>query len=404
MTLSNETIKIIKSTAPVLEVHGATITTVFYKNMFLNHPELLNMFNQANQKQGKQQQALANLVYAAAKNIDQLENVLKEVKLVANKHRGLGVKPEHYPIVGKYLLLAIKEVLGDAATDEIMNAWEETYGVIAQVFIDIEIEMYKDAKEQDGGWDGFKDFIVTDKVKESDVITSFYLKPLNGETITNYDAGQYLTIRVTIPNEEYMQIRHYTISSAPGADTYRISVKKENDFTPHGVVSTYLHDSVEVGDTIEASAPSGTFTLEDTDRPVTLISGGVGITPMVSILESLSSKQSKQKTNFVHAARNASIHAFHDHVAELIKALPNASYTYGYSDEDLLEKGDFNGYLTKDILKETVSEDTVCYVVGPVPFMKHVAILLKEIGIDDTNIRYELFGPAQEILVDAPQV
>src|SRR5699024_12410134 len=111
-------------TAPILEVHGATITTVFCKNMFINHPELLNMFNEVNQKEGKQQQALANLVYEAAKNMDQLENVLDEVKLVAHKHRVLGVKPEHYQIVGKYLLLAIKKVLGDDVTNDIMNEWE----------------------------------------------------------------------------------------------------------------------------------------------------------------------------------------------------------------------------------------------------------------------------------------
>src|SRR5699024_7287819 len=159
---------------------------------------------------------LANLVYEAAKNIDQLENVLDEVKLVAHKHRGLGVKPEHYPIVGKYLLLAIKEVLGDDATDEIMNDWEEAYGVIAELFID--------------------------KVKESDVITSFYLKANDNEVVADYETGQYLTIRVKIPDEEYTQIRHYTISAAPGSDTYRISVKKETDFTPNGKVSTYLHD------------------------------------------------------------------------------------------------------------------------------------------------------------------
>src|SRR5699024_12553593 len=105
MQLSNETIKTIKATAPILEVHGATITTVFYKNMFINHPELLNMFNEVNQKEGKQQQALANLVYEAAKKIDQLENVLDEVKLVAHNNRDLGVKPEHYPIVSIYLLI-----------------------------------------------------------------------------------------------------------------------------------------------------------------------------------------------------------------------------------------------------------------------------------------------------------
>lgn len=150
MALSQKTIDVVKSTAPVLEVHGVTITSVFYKNMFKNHPELLNIFNHANQSQGRQQTALANMVYAAAKNIDQLENVLPEVVQVAHKHRGLGVKPEHYPIVGKYLLGAIKEVLGDAATDEIIDAWSEAYGVIAQAFIGIEADMYKTSAEQPG--------------------------------------------------------------------------------------------------------------------------------------------------------------------------------------------------------------------------------------------------------------
>src|SRR5690606_28499159 len=156
MALPKHVIDIVKSTAPILEVHGVTITSVFYKNMFSNHPELLNIFNHVNQSQGRQQTALANMVYTAAANIDRLESLLPAVKQVANKHRGLGVKPEHYPIVGQLLLEAIKEVLGDAATDEIINAWAETYGVIAQVFIDVEEEMYQAAKDQENGWDGFK--------------------------------------------------------------------------------------------------------------------------------------------------------------------------------------------------------------------------------------------------------
>src|SRR5690625_7820804 len=97
--------------------------------MFNNHPELLNIFYEVNQKRGKQQQARANMVYEAAKYIDQLEVLLDEVKLIAEKHRGLQIKPEHYPIVGKYLLLTIKEVLGVAATDEIMTAWEQAYEI-----------------------------------------------------------------------------------------------------------------------------------------------------------------------------------------------------------------------------------------------------------------------------------
>src|SRR5699024_2849868 len=294
MELSNKTIEIVKSTAPVLAEHGTTITSVFYKEMFKNHPELLNIFNKTNQFKGEQQEALANMVYSAANNIDQLTTLLDDVTLVAHKHRGLNVRPEHYPIVGEHLLFAIKEVLQEAATEDIMDAWAEAYGVIAQVFIDVEAKMYEEAEKQVGGWDGFKDFVVVDKVKESDVITSFYLKAKDGDVLPTYDAGQYLTIRVHVPGETHKQIRHYTLSQKPGQDTFRISVKKEADFTPNGLVSTYLHDQVNIDDIIEASAPAGTFTLEDNDKPLVFISGGVGITPMYSMLDRLADEKSNR--------------------------------------------------------------------------------------------------------------
>lgn len=398
MTLSNETIKTVKATAPVLAEHGKTITSVFYEKMFKNHPELLNIFNKTNQVKGEQQQALANMVYAAAQNIDQLEVLLEDVKLVAHKHRGLNVLPEHYPIVGKHLLLAIKEVLGDAATDDIMKAWEEAYGVIAQVFIDVEAEMYKQAEEQDGGWDGFKDFIVVDKVKESEVITSFYLKPKDGDVLPTYEAGQYLSIRVLVPGQTHKQIRHYTISQKSGSDTFRISVKKEADCTPNGLVSTYLHDSVNIDDTIEASAPAGVFTLEESDNPIALISGGVGITPMICMLETLAENKSEREISFVHAAIDESLHAFHNHVKQLTNDLPNAKYVYGYSEPlDPSGEQDFNGYVSKEILENIIKPNTTYYVVGPIPFMEHVANLLNELKVSPNQLRYELFGPKQDI-------
>lgn len=164
--LSEKNIEIIKSTVPVLEKYGKDITARFYQLLFNNHPELLNIFNHMNQRQGKQQTALANAVYAAAANIDNLAAIIPVVKQIGQKHRALGVLPEHYPIVGENLLVAIKDVLGDAATDEIINAWAEAYGVIADAFIGIEQEMYREAKEQYGGWEGFRNFIVEKKSKK----------------------------------------------------------------------------------------------------------------------------------------------------------------------------------------------------------------------------------------------
>lgn len=399
MALSEKTIEIIKSTASVLEEHGVTITKAFYKNMFVSHPELLNIFNHANQSQGRQQTALANLVYEAAKNIDRLESLLPAVQQVGHKHRGLGVKPEHYPIVGEHLLKAIKEVLGEAATEEIISAWAEAYSIIAEVFIDVERNMYKAAKEQKGGWEDFKEFEIFDKVKESEIITSFYLKAKDGEPIPSYEPGQYITIRVQIPGEKYTSNRHYSLSTSPGKDYFRISVKKEADVEPYGKVSTYLHDQVSIGDTVEVSAPAGDFVLnEEETAPIALISGGVGLTPMMSMLEKLVETQSEREVTFIHAARNETVHAFKDDVTNMINQLKHGRFYYGYNIPENKNGGhDFNGYITADFLADKISKNTVCYVVGPVPFMKNVAQMLTQLNVAKENIRYEFFGPAMDL-------
>lgn len=125
------------------------------------------------QKKKEQQKALANAVYQAAAHIDKLPDLLPALERIFQKHRSLGVKTEHYPIVGKYLLIAIKDVLGELATDEIMQAWENAYGVLASVFTQNEEELYQQAQNQDGGWTGWKEFIVKKKTPESSVIISF---------------------------------------------------------------------------------------------------------------------------------------------------------------------------------------------------------------------------------------
>ena len=142
--LSQKTIEIVKSTVPVLKEHGLEITKTFYKTMFANNPEVKEMFNMDKQESGEQPKALAMAVLAAAQNIDNLEAILPAVQKMCKAHVNANVKPEHYPIVGENLLAAIKEVLKDAATEEVLNAWAEAYEVIAKVFIDVEKDMYID--------------------------------------------------------------------------------------------------------------------------------------------------------------------------------------------------------------------------------------------------------------------
>lgn len=402
--LEQKTIDIIKSTVPVLEQHGESITKVFYELMFKNHPELLNIFNHANQKQGRQQKALASTVYAAAKYIDQLDMIFPVVTQIAHKHRSLGIKPEHYPIVGEHLLLAIKEVLQEAATEDIIDAWAKAYGVIADAFINVEKDMYENAENRQGGWKDFRSFKVEKIVQESDVIKSFYFKPTDGGEITDYIPGQYISLKLSnIPGETYSHIRQYSLSTSPNKEYYRISVKREDPINnkPAGVVSTYLHTQVEAGDIIEISAPAGEFVLEEnSEKSTLLLSGGVGITPMLSMLNQLA--DTKQQTIFVHAAINGNLHAFSDEVKQIESNNEYITSYVCYEKPTALDKEakkyNKEGFITGDWLKSIVSDkEAIVYMCGPVVFMQAMYEALIEAGFKKENIRYEFFGPAMEL-------
>jgi nitric oxide dioxygenase len=396
MMLSNQTIKIVKSTAPILEQRGKEITTVFYKTMLEEHPELLNIFNHANQKRGRQQTALANTVTAAAYYIDQLDVLLPVVKQIAHKHRSLVIKPEHYPIVGEYLLLAIKEVLGDAATSDILKAWEEAYGAIADIFISIERDMYEEAGNKDGGWREYKDFTVIKKVKESDIITSFYLKPTDEKRLPDFKPGQYITIQVQIPGEQYLMNRQYSLTNAPNGEYYRISVKRESlpDY-PAGKVSNYLHKEVVSGDRLKVTAPAGEFTLEEALEPITFIAAGVGITPFMSMLTTLNKQNTTRKITLIHAFKNRKLQAFADELSLLSEQLHDMT-TYYYHEEEVTEANYRQGRVNEAVLNQ-LDKEGVFYVCGPVKFMQGVIQTLYTLGIPKEKVRYEFFGPSIKI-------
>ena len=168
-----KTISLIKATVPVLQQHGEAITTHFYRLMFREHPEVKAFFNEAHQAQGTQARALAGAVLAYAAHIDRLDELAGALPRIIQKHAALGVLPEHYPIVGACLLRAIKEVLGDAATDEIVAAWGEAYTALANLLIAAEEQVYAANAAQPGGWRGTREFRIARRQDESELITSF---------------------------------------------------------------------------------------------------------------------------------------------------------------------------------------------------------------------------------------
>lgn len=399
--LDEQTRDIIKSTVPVLQEHGNKITARFYQLMFKNHPELKNIFNQTNQRKGDQSHALANTVYAAAAHIDRLEDILPHVMPIAHKHRSLNIKPEHYPIVGKHLLLGMKDVLGEAATPEVIEAWEKAYNEIANVFISVEKGMYQKVEENTGGWVDFRNFKVTKKVVESDVITSFYLEPADGNPFPNHESGQYLTIKADIEGEPFTHLRQYTISCAPGEGFYRISVKREDatDNSPAGIVSNYLHEHVKEGSILPISAPSGDFVLdlEDT-RPLVLLSGGVGLTPMMSMLETVIKEQPNREVFFIHAARNEKVHAMKERVQEIVKEHNQVTSFTVYSEAEETVQCDKTGYVDYEWLSSILpTNDAAFYFCGPEGFMDAINRNLIQYGVAASDSHFEFFGPAKEL-------
>ncbi|SEF13109.1 nitric oxide dioxygenase [Burkholderia sp. WP9] len=397
--LTQKTKDIVKATAPVLAEHGYDIVKCFYKRLFEAHPELKNVFNMAHQEQGQQQQALARAVYAYAENIEDPSSLTAVLKNIANKHASLGVRPEQYPIVGEHLLAAIKEVLGDAATDEIISAWAQAYGNLADILMGMESGLYERSAAQLGGWTGWRTFVVREKRPESDVITSFILEPADGGPVENFEPGQFISLAINVPALGLQQIRQYSLSDMPNGRSYRISVKRESGGTqPPGYVSCLLHDHVNVGDEVKLAAPYGTFHIDvNAKTPIVLVSGGVGLTPMISMLKK-AVQDPQRRVMFVHGARNSGVQAMRNRLREAAKTYANFDLIVFYDDplpQDVKGRDyDYAGFVdVKAIKDEILLPDADYYVCGPIPFMRMQHDALKDLGVRENRIHYEVFGP-----------
>ncbi|WP_028216118.1 NO-inducible flavohemoprotein [Paraburkholderia oxyphila] len=396
--LTADQIARVKATAPVFAEHGTTITKHFYKRMFNAHPELKNLFNQTHQQSGSQPETLARAVYAYAANIDNLGALGGAVSHIANKHASLNIRPEHYPIVGRHLLGAVVDVLGDAVDQPTLDAWAVAYEQLANIMIGAEAKLYEAAP-----WSGFRPFKVVRKQIESEEITSFYLAPADGAPAGGFEPGQYVSVTRYVDKLGVDQPRQYSLSDAPHGGWLRISVKREDgrgDVEP-GHVSNLLHDGVEEGAIVHVSAPMGEFKLNrNKTTPVVLMSGGVGVTPMASMLATLlaeRSERSERKVSFVHACRNRSVHAFGDWMRRSAAEHPNVKLAVFYEEVGAADRMgidyDFEGRVELErIAADAILPDADYYVCGPVAFMRAQRDALVARGVDPARIHTEIFG------------
>jgi nitric oxide dioxygenase len=414
MSLTASQVDIVKSTAPVLKIHGETITSLFYKNLIGTYPELRNIFNLSHQHDGAQAKALAGAVLAYATYIDRPEVLTSTIERIAQRHVSLKVTEDQYALVGEQLIKAIAEVLGDALTDDIADAWTAAYGQLAGIFINREKQLYQEA----GEWDGWRKFKIAKREKEADFITSFYLVPSDGKTpLPLFRPGQYVSLRVNVPElGGIFQCRQYSMSQAPQSDHYRISVKKESftlegkDEPLPGTVSNLLHSHYQVGDELEMTYPRGEFWLDIEDdtkvnAPLVLISAGVGVTPLISMLESvLSSSRSKMANRpilWLHGARTSQQMAFRRHVRSVAQGHNNVEtliWIKNVAQND--KKGedyDFEGRLDLDVVcqakkEELQNEQAQFFICGPASWMVATRDKLQSLGVAHEQINMELFG------------
>lgn len=393
--ISEQSRPYIKASVPVLKAHGLDITQVFYTNMLAAHPELRHLFNAGNQANGEQQQSLAAAVFAYAANIDNPDALTPVVSRIVHKHASLGVTKAHYPIVGEHLIGAIAEVLGEAASPELLAAWVEAYGALANVLIQEEDRLYAEKHMVAG--DTMR-VVVTQRVQESDDVVSFYLEKEGGGSPGAFLPGQYISVKVFLMETGLSQMRQYSLSDSPEKGYWRISVKGERGdaVSPDGMVSNWLHQYVELGDILDVSPAYGDFTPDCTsDAPIVLLSAGVGITPMLSALHSIAHLHPKCHVVFAHAALHADKHVHEQEVNELVLDMPNTRVHYFY---DEFDEGDASLYaeqgpmVVANLWDLTLAEAQV-YMCGPKGFMQVVRNQLMDLDVPLTSIHREIFGP-----------
>ncbi len=248
--------------------------------------------------------------------------------------------------------------------------------------------------EDDGtgpAWPGFRKLRVTQVVRETERVSSIYLSAADGAALPAAQAGQYVTLRIGDAGQP-PPVRSYSLSLAPAAGTYRISVKQE----PNGVASSYLDRKLQPGAILDVAAPRGDFVLDESTAPVLLISAGIGVTPVLSMLHQLAADHSQRAIWWLYGARGPGEHPFAAEAHALLAALPHASEHVFYSAATPAERRAAHaaaGRLTKDALAGLAVPPTAsAYVCGPTSFMADMRDALIAIGLGPAAIRTELFG------------
>ncbi|MCH5644165.1 MULTISPECIES: globin domain-containing protein [unclassified Gordonia (in: high G+C Gram-positive bacteria)] len=373
------------ATLPAVQGALGDITPTFYRRLFAAHPGLLdNLFNRTHQKTGEQPQALAGSIAAFAAL--QLEPDVRRQRFIidriAHKHASLGVTREQYDVVHEHLFAAIVEVLGSAVTPPVADAWDQLYWDMADLLITAEADLYAGAGVESGAvW---RDARVVERTQVAPDTIAFTVAGV--EPLPTFRPGQYISVQVELADGAH-QIRQYSLTGSPDATTWTFSVKLA------GEVSGQLHEQVFEGDILRVSTPFGDLVLPEDDSPIVMASAGIGCTPVIGLLTSMSADRDTRPITVLHADRSRNRQPHRGQLAALVESLPNGRLIQWY------EHG--AGHLTSEQIRvgqmslSGIDVDPTSHVMlcGPTGFMASVRDELLDRDFTEARIHYETFGP-----------
>ncbi|QIS13707.1 hemin transporter [Nocardia arthritidis] len=401
--LEPEYAETIRATLPLVAANIDRITQVFYRTMFGNHPELIrDLFNRGNQAQGAQSRALAASIATFATHLVDPQQARPNTMLsrIANKHASLGVIADQYQVVHDNLFAAIVEVLGaDVVDASVAAAWDRVYWLMADALIDEEKGLYVAAGVEPG--DVYRRATVVAREDEPSGVAIFTVESADPATpLPDFAPGQYVSVGVRLPDGA-RQLRQYSLVDAPDAGRLSFAVKRIDAAggCPAGEVSTWLHERVRPGDVVDVTVPFGDAGVDlADDAPLVLVSGGIGATPMIGILEQLVARHPVRRTLVVHGDRSPDTHPLRNRLRQLMSRLPESELELWYQDA---VPGAHTGLV--DLTELELPADADIHVCGPVGFLHEMRAQLHALGVPDTRIHTEQFTPTDWRLDGCPR-
>lgn len=407
--ISQKSLQTIHATLPAVAANLEKIVGNFYPRMLGGNPDLFQYFNKSNQLSKRQPSALIESIVAYVTHLDNLEAIAPAVDRIAHKHCALNVQPEHYPIVHDNLLASVAEILGEAVTPEVAEAWSEAVMALAGILIKREAELYKDRADAPGGWRGKREFIVDSVRTEGKDIVTLRLRSGDSKQVIAPLPGQYVSVVENPTEEKVFAPRHYTITNS-GENWYEITPKRLVSECPvttstapkcpyAGIMSSYLN-TLKKEDQINLYPPFG-YVEFDVNVPhdcAVFITSGIGITPVVSLLKA--ANDASIPVAFFHADSSSETHAFRNQLLESLK--PEAHVQFFYSHPQAADttlphyaQGRMSAEGILSALKEKFSSfDNVHFYLSSNPdLMIELSKGLKADGVPDANVHGLAFGP-----------